>query len=262
MFSLTLDNPTVSFILDGLEGSVSDFPLEINEEGIEIVTMDDEKHMAIWVHLAADLMNFEFEGDDRERYVVSSTMLVKALKHTAYPIEMGSLMDGSLKINSANGRQTYKIKIVRDRNPESGDFYRNKFGTLMAGDDFKIIKVMKTDLRQAIKTVAVAGSNVKITLDNDALLFDTSTLDEIDGSAVAPLVEPAGEDWVWTHNFDIKLLKFLLDITKDNTEVSIYLFSGENDSILVEMGIGENSFARLYVAAAPDRRAEEEGESE
>jgi hypothetical protein len=52
MFSLTLENPTVALILSALEGAVSDFPLEINEEGIEIVTMDDEKHMAIWVHFA------------------------------------------------------------------------------------------------------------------------------------------------------------------------------------------------------------------
>ena len=265
MFSLTLENPTVALILSALEGEVSDFPLEINGDGIEIVTMDDEKHMAIWVHFAPDVMNFEFEGDGRERYVVSSTMLTKALKSIAYPIEMGSLMDGSLKIGSANGRQNFKIKLVRDRNPESGDFYRNKFGTLMAGEDgedFLVVQAMKQDLREAIKTVSIAGSNVKITFDNDALLFDTSTLDEVDANAVVPLVEAKGDSWTWTRNYDIKLLKFLLGITKDNVPVNIHLFGGDNDSILVEMPVGETGFARLYIAAAPDRRAEAVEESD
>lgn len=262
MFSLTLENPTVALILSALEGAVSDFPLEINEEGIEIVTMDDEKHMAIWVHFAQDVMNFEFDGDDRERYVVSSTMLTKALKSTAYPIEMGSLLDGSLKISSANGRQNFKIKPVRDRNPESGDLYRNKFGTSMAGDDFLVVQAMKQDLREAIKTVSIAGNNVKIAFDNDALLFTTSTLDEIDADAVVPLVEAKGDEWTWSHNYDIKLLKFLLGITKDNVPINIHLYSGDNDSILVEMPVGEAGFARLYVAAAPDRRAEVVEESD
>jgi hypothetical protein len=132
----------------------------------------------------------------------------------------------------------------------------------MAGDDFLVVQAMKQDLREAIKTVSIAGNNVKIDFDNDALLFTTSTLDEIDADAVVPLVEAKGDEWTWSHNYDIKLLKFLLGITKDNVPINIHLYSGDNDSILVEMPVGEAGFARLYVAAAPDRRAEVVEESD
>ncbi len=254
MFSVTLDSPIVANIIAALTDAISDLPLEVSENGIDISAMDDEKHMAIWVHIAPDMMNFDFDGENMERYVISSEMFSKAVKNVGYPIEIGSTMDGSLKINSQTGRQSYKIKPVIDREPEDGEYYRRKFSEAMAGEGFNLVKILKQNLREAVKTVKVAGDNVKITLDDTALIFSTPHV-EIDAEAVAPLEEAVG-NVEWSHNYDVKLLKFMLNVNKDNLPVDLYLFEGENDSVIVSMMLSENSFCRMRIAAAPERGTE------
>jgi hypothetical protein len=258
MFSLTLERPEMVRILKALQERIGLFPLEIKEDGIQIATMDDGRNMAIWVHLPIEMMNhFAFEpvdGGAVERYIVPSEVFTKALGSTSYNIEMGSLMDGSIKINSANGRQIFKIIPERDANPADGEYHRNRFNTIIADGDYVKTRILKQDLLEAVRTTKVASEQIKMTLEDKTLLLSTTDA-TIEADGIAPLIDEI-ESPNWSHSYNVKLLNFFLGVTGENSQITLYLLN-DNDTLLVDIPLGEHGFCKMAIASIPERGAVE-----
>jgi len=252
MFSLTLNETEFIRILKELQKRIGLFPLEVKEDGIDIATMDDGRNMAIWIHFPSSMFaGYDFGGEGTERYMIPSKVFTEAADSTKYPIEIGSLMDGSIKMASNDGRQTYKLIPERDDNPADSDYNRNRFATVLEEREFVTIKILKQDLKEAVRTVKVASEQARITLEENSLLL--SAVDAIiEADGVAPLVE-AVSDMEWSHPYEIKLLDFFLDIPKTNLEVILHLLM-DSDSFLVEIPFGEEGgFCKMAIAAIPER---------
>lgn len=257
MFSLTLENPEIVRILNALKERIGLFPFEVRADGIQIATMDDGKNMAIWVQFPLEMMkDFEFEGlegHDFERYMIPSKIFMESISHTSYPLEMGSLMDGSIKVNSANGRQTFKIIPERDDGSETSEYHRNRFNGIVGEEEYVKVRVLKQDLLEAVRTAKVASEQVKIRLEEQSLLL--SSIDAtVEADGVAPLVEPVVNP-NWSHDYNVKLLEFFLGVLGTNREITLYLLS-DTDTFLVDIPISEHGFCKMAIAAIPVRPQE------
>jgi len=254
MFSLTLEQTEFIRILKSLQDRIGLFPFEIKEDGIDIATMDDGRNMAIWIHFPLSMFSgFEFGGEETERYMIPSDAFTKAAASTKYPIEITSLMDGSIKMASNDGRQTYKLIPERGDVEEETEYHRNRFNTVLEEREYTTIKILKQDLLEAVRTVQVASEQARLVLEENALLF--SAVDAIiEADGVAPLVESV-ENPDWSHPYELKLLKFFLEVPKDNVEIVLHLL-GDSDSFLVEIPFEDGGFCKMAVAAIPVRGEE------
>lgn len=258
MFTLILEKSDIVNVLHELKKDVSVYPLEVDENGIQFSVMDDNKNMGIWIKFDQTLpTSFEFEGDGVERYIVASGTFADAAKKTSYPLEIGSFMDGSLKISSANGRQKYKIKQIEDKNPEQSEYYRERFKTFEDADAITV-RVLRQNIMEALRTVAVASKDVDITLDDDVFVFNSSDI-EIDAEAVAPLVEAVKGSW--KRGYNVKILQDLLKLMSANSEVIMHLYL-DKEEMLIHLPLDDigKSFCKVVLAPTVERGVVEEEE--
>lgn len=260
-FSLKLEKPEIIGILGSLEKFCSVLPLEFNEDGLFVDVGDDSKNMAFrFVFKPSMLGEFAFTGDESERYAVSSQNFFNVMKRISYPVEISSTLDGIIKIVSPKGRQTYRIKILDDDYSDVSDRVRKHLTALYDAEDGLEISVMRQDLKDGLKNVAVAGNGVTIEVAEDRLELSTKGI-ELEAEAEVLLIEAV--DGSWKKDYNVKLFQSVLNVVGGNIAVEIILFS-DNRSFVAKLKLDDDgSFCCLTLAPlTAGRQKEEEGSSE
>jgi hypothetical protein len=248
MFNFVVSKSALNTSIRGISDYVSALPLDVDENGLDIALLDENRTMGFWLRYSAtqeDKMftSYDFEGDAPERYVILEEDLAKILKGITFPIVLGSLPDKSILVQSTNGRQKYTLKPANDKYPNSGKITREKMTDFMEKANI-VVKVLASDLNVALKSVSIAGNDVSIELDNNALIFRATDLTSVDAEAIVPLIEPV--DVSWQHQHSIVTFKTFLDTFENNVQVTLYM-SDTSDPVLAEAMLGSDSFCRMFI---------------
>jgi len=257
-FIIKIDNRNIAKIIKGLEKMCSVLTFDFSKQGLGLNVSDDNNSTGFSVMLDSGYFeDYDFTGDGVERVSLNANKFVKILEKMSYPFQMESTMDGSIRLVSATGRQTYKQNLI-----ESAEKYHSKSEVIQASlenlmdDESGItIKLMRQDLREALINVGVDSKNTTIGLDGDKLEFMADSM-EVEAEISAMLQEPVKGNWELTYN--IKYFKDLLDVVGDNTVVTMNLFEGRKSFVLAFELEDEKSYCRFSLAPVLQRRKPEE----
>lgn len=239
-------------------------PFEFGNDGLGLSMSDDTDAMAFTFMFRPSMFKeYEFSGDNIDKVALSAEKFSKIIDRMAYPFQIESTMDGSIRLVSAVGRQTYKQNSVdaQDKYFMKSERIKQALDNLVGHADAIRIEVLHQDLKEALKKVSIDTKNVIITLDNDKLTFTTDSI-EVDAETDAPLLKPAAGEWKMTYN--VEFFTSLLKIVNSNSPMELYLYPDRRSFVAyvkLEDGDVGASYCILSLAPVLQRREAVEEES-
>jgi hypothetical protein len=253
-FIITIDNPDFTKIITGLEKMCSVLTFDFSEHGLGLNVSDDGNSTGFSLLLGAGrFTEYEFTGKDVERVSLNTKKFATILGKMSYPFQMESTMDGSIRLVSKVGRQTYKQNLLDapEKYHAKSETIRASLEQLVSDDSAIIVKVMHQDLRDALKNVGIDSKTTIISLDGDVFEFVADSM-EVEAVVTAPLKESV--DAKWSNAYSIKFFKNLLSIVSANEEVKMYLYPGRK-SFVLELGFEDDeSYCRFSLAPVLQRK--------
>lgn len=263
-FIIKIENPEVVSIIKSLKPMCSVLPFEFGNDGLGLSMSDDTDAMAFTFMFRPSMFKeYEFSGDNIDKVALSAEKFSKIIDRMAYPFQIESTMDGSIRLVSAVGRQTYKQNSVdaQDKYFMKSERIKQALDNLVGHADAIRIEVLHQDLKEALKKVSIDTKNVIITLDNDKLTFTTDSI-EVDAETDAPLLKPAAGEWKMTYN--VEFFTSLLKIVNSNSPMELYLYPDRRSFVAyvkLEDGDVGASYCILSLAPVLQRREAVEEES-
>lgn len=263
-FIIKIENPIITKVINSLEKMCSVVTFDFNEHGLGLNVADDNNAMAFSIFLNnGQFEEYEFIGEGTEHVTLNTSKLAKILSKMSYPFRIESTMDGSIKLVSDVGRQSYKQNLIDapEKYHVKSEKIAEELARLVEDDSAIVATVLHQDLKEALRNVGIDSKNVTITLDNE-LIFEADSI-EVEAVATAPLVEAVEGMWKMTYN--IEFFENMLKIVDSNKPIILHLYP-DGGSFVAEFGLenDEVSYYRFTLAPVRQRRVavEEDVEEE
>lgn len=238
----------------------SAFSFECSKYGLGLNVTDDENSQAYSVLFSPEVFEeFSFVGEDVDNCVFDSNKFKIIISKLSFPFLMESTMDGSVKILSEVGRQSYKQNQLEmsDKYISRNNDVKNHLLKLIQDDDAIVVKALHSDFRNALTNISIDSKVVNIVLDKDKFKLMADSLD-VEAEAEVPLHESVDEKLKWEFSYNLNFLKRLIDTIRGSGLLTLRLFH-DNRSMVIEADLSKNDdgYCRMTILPILKRREAE-----